>query len=165
MCTKFAASLGFKSASIITINSEVATPSMYYKHRLDLKLFWQMDTGSKKKTNDLSIDVVDAMPAVHTQSGCDSTNSFSGIGKVKFFKTKCKDLRYYSAASMLGERDTKKKHSGRDIRGFVLPCLWDNSWDRYKLCSLYAVIKAEKGMKLFRLFLTHSRQCSISLPS
>ena len=66
-----------------------------------------MDTGSKKKTNDLSIGVVDAMPAVHTQSGCDSTNSFSGIGKVKFFKTKCKDLRYYSAASMLGERDTK----------------------------------------------------------
>ena len=107
MCTKFAASLGFESASIITINSEVATPSMYYKHRLDLKLFLQMDTGSKKKTNDLSIDVVDTMPAVHTQSGCDSTNSFSGIGKVKFFKTKCKDLRYYSAASMLGERDTK----------------------------------------------------------
>ena len=39
------------------------------------------------QTNNFSIDVVDALPAVHVLSGCDSTSSFSGIGKVDFFKS------------------------------------------------------------------------------
>ena len=73
--------------------------------------FLRIGTGSKEKifdiqTNDLSIDVADALPAVHTLSDCDSTSSFSGIRKVKFFKTVCKDEKYYSAASILGESDT-----------------------------------------------------------
>ena len=111
LCAKFAASLGFESASIITVDSDVAILSMYYQHRLDVKLFLRIGTGSKEKifdiqTNDLSIDAVDALPAVHALSGCDSTSSFSGIGKVKFFKTVCKDERYCNAASVLGESDT-----------------------------------------------------------
>ena len=35
---KFAASLGFESASIITVDSDVAILSIYYQHRLDVKL-------------------------------------------------------------------------------------------------------------------------------
>ena len=51
-----------------------------------MKLFLGIGTGSKEQifdieTNDLSIDVVDALPAVHALSGCDSTSSFSGMGK------------------------------------------------------------------------------------
>ena len=41
-------------------------------------------------------------------SGCDSTISFSGIEKVKFFKSVCKDERYYNAASIPGESDNIK---------------------------------------------------------
>ena len=53
-----------------------------------MKVFIQMSIGSKKKifdiqTNDLSIDVVDALWAVHDISSCDSSSPFSGIGKVK----------------------------------------------------------------------------------
>ena len=103
--------LGFESASIITVDSDVAILSIYYQHRLDVKLFLRIGTGSKEKifdiqTNDLSIDVADALPAVHTLSHCDSTSSFSGIRKVKFFKTVCKDERYYNAALIPGESDT-----------------------------------------------------------
>ena len=113
MCTKFAASLGFESASIINVDSDVAILSIYYQHRLDVKLFLRMGTGSKEKifdiqTNNLSIDVVDALPTVHALSGCDSTSLFSGIEKVKFFKTVCKDERYYNAASIPGESDNIK---------------------------------------------------------
>ena len=127
---KFAASLGFESASIITVDSDVAILSIYYQHRLDVKLFLRIGTGSKEKifdiqTNDLSIDVVDALPAVHALSGCDSTSSFSGIGKVKFFKTVCKAT---------WRKWHHKRYSGRNIRGIVLPCLWGNRWDSYKLC-------------------------------
>ena len=43
---------------------------------------------------------------MHALSGCDSTSSFSGIEKVKLFKTVCKDERYYNAASILGKSDT-----------------------------------------------------------
>ena len=43
---------------------------------------------------------------MHALSGCDSTSSFSSIGKVKFFKTVCKGERYYNVASILGESDT-----------------------------------------------------------
>ena len=70
---------------------------MYYQHRLDLKLFLQIGTGSKEnifdiQTNNLSIDVVDALPAVHALSGYDSTSSFSGIGKFEFLKAVSKDI-------------------------------------------------------------------------
>ena len=40
-------------------------------------------------------------------SGYDFTSFFIGIGKVKFFKTLCKDERYYNAISILEESDTK----------------------------------------------------------
>ena len=43
---------------------------------------------------------------MHALSGCNSTSSFRGIGKIKFFKTVYKDERYYNAASILGESDT-----------------------------------------------------------
>ena len=130
LCAKFAASLGFESASIINVDSDVAILSIYYQHRLDVKLFLRIGTGSKEKifdiqTNDLSIDVVDALPAVHALSGCDSTSSFSGIGKVKFFKTVCKAT---------WRKWHHKRYSGRNIRGIVLPCLWGNRWDSYRLC-------------------------------
>ena len=104
LCAKFVASLAFESASIITADSDVAILSMHYQHRLDLKLFPRKGTGSKKKG--LCIDVVDALPPVHALSGCDSTSSFSGIGKARFLKTVCKDERYYNAALILGENDT-----------------------------------------------------------
>ena len=84
---------------------------MYYQHRLNVKLFLQLGTGSKEKifdilTNGLSTDVVDTRTAVYPLSGCNSTSSFNGIGKVKFSKTVCKDEKYYNAASILGESDT-----------------------------------------------------------
>ena len=43
---------------------------------------------------------------MHALLGCDSTSSLSGIGKVKFFKTVCKDEKCYNAASILGESET-----------------------------------------------------------
>ena len=111
LCAKFAASFGSKSASIITVDSDLAILLMYYQYKLDLKLFLQMGSGSKGnifniQTSDLSTDAVDALPAVHALSGCDSTTSFSGIGKVKFFKSVCKDESYYNATSVLGESGT-----------------------------------------------------------
>ena len=42
LCAKFAVSLGFESAFSITVDSDVAIFSIYYQHRLDLKLFLQV---------------------------------------------------------------------------------------------------------------------------
>ena len=108
---KFAASIASESASIITVGSDLAILSMYYQHRLDLKLFLHIGTGFKEKifnikTKDLSTDVVNALAAVHALSGCDSTFSFSGIGQEKFFKSVCKEENYYNVASILGESGT-----------------------------------------------------------
>ena len=50
---KFATSLGFESASITAVDSDVAILSIYYQHRLDLKLFLRMGTGSKEKIFDI----------------------------------------------------------------------------------------------------------------
>ena len=43
---------------------------------------------------------------MHDLSGCDSTSSFSSIGKVKSSKTVCKGERYYNVASIFGESVT-----------------------------------------------------------
>ena len=111
LCIRSATSLGFERASIITVDSDLTLLSIYYQHWLDWKLFLRMGTCCKERifdiqTNNFSIDVVDALPAVHVLSGCDSTSSFSGIGKVDFFKVVCKNGKYYNAASKLGESET-----------------------------------------------------------
>ena len=109
LCAKFAASLGFESALLLLLIQMLQ--SFQCIINTDLKLFLRMGTGSKEKifdiqTNDLSIDVADALPAVYALSGCDSTSCFSGIGKLKFFKTVCKNERHYNVASVLGESGT-----------------------------------------------------------
>ena len=53
LCDKFAASLGFESASITAVDSDVAILSIYSQHRLDLKLYLRMGTGSKEKIFDI----------------------------------------------------------------------------------------------------------------
>ena len=90
---------------------------------------------------------------MHTLSDCDSTSSFSGIRKGKFFKTVCKDERYYNAASILGESDTINDTVVEILE--ELFCHVYGATDEIDINSARYILfsKLKTGMKLFHLFL------------
>ena len=70
-----------------------------------------MGTGLREKiyeefSNDLPRDVLLALPAIHTLSGCDSTSAFVGVGKVKLYDTVCNNERFLDAAALIGKETT-----------------------------------------------------------
>ena len=109
LCVQFAASLGFKSVQIITVDSNVAILSLCFQHFLvDYNIYLQMGSGTKVerfdiKSNTLHDDIAMAFPGIHALWGCDSTSAISGIGKVKMFKAVCKDKRFVNAVALLGK--------------------------------------------------------------
>ena len=109
LCAQFAASLGFQSVEIITVDSNVAILSLYFQPFLaDLNINLQMGSGTKLelldiKSNTLGDDIAMTFPRIHALSGCDSTSAISGIGKVKMFKAVCKEERFVNVAGLLGE--------------------------------------------------------------
>ena len=69
-------------------------------------MYLQIESGTKVelfdiKSNNLDDDIAMALTGIHALSGCDSTRTISGIGKVKMFKAVCKDERFVNAAALL----------------------------------------------------------------
>jgi hypothetical protein len=107
LCAALASTIGFSSCNIVTIDSDVALLCLYFQHQLDVNIYLQMGTGIREKifeifSNDLSDDVLKALPSIHALSGCDSTSALVGIGKVKVYNAVCKNERFLDAAKMLG---------------------------------------------------------------
>ena len=48
-------------------------------------------------------DICNALPGLHAITGCDTTSSFNGIGKVKCFKIMESEESFIDAMSLLGE--------------------------------------------------------------
>ena len=76
LCASFAASLGFESTTIITVDSDVAILALHYQSKLNLSLYLQMGTSANIKiynitANKFSDCVKDALPSLHAISGCD----------------------------------------------------------------------------------------------
>ena len=99
---------------------------------------------------------------MHALSDRDSTSSFSGIGKEKFFRIVCKDERYYNAVSILGESDTINDKVVEILE--ELFCNVYGATDEIDIISAcYAVFKSETGMKLFYLILSYYNQYEVML--
>ena len=119
LCAKHAASLGFESVNIITVDSDVAILSLYYQRRIDLSIYLEFGTGRKTSlfdiaSNDVDDDLKEVLPALHALTGCDSTSCFSGQGKAKCLKVLLSDDRFVDVAKLLGE-DTELSLSVREV--------------------------------------------------
>ena len=90
-CSQHAQSLGFQSENIVTVDSDVAILSLFNQSRLDISLSLEYDTGNKANifdigSNTVEEDLKESLPGLHAQTGCDSTNCFTGQGKIKSLK-------------------------------------------------------------------------------
>ena len=91
LCAQHAASLGFSSANIITVDSDVAIICLYCQSRISLSLVLEYGTGTQTsifdiESNTLDDDLKDTLPGLNAFTGCDSTSCFSGQRKVKCLK-------------------------------------------------------------------------------
>ena len=106
---QFEASLGFQSVKIITVDSDIAILALYFQPIFaDFNIYSEIGFGTKVKlfdikSNTLSDDIAMAFPCIHALSGCDSTSTTTGIGKVNMLNAVCKDERFASAAALMGE--------------------------------------------------------------
>ena len=108
LCARYASSLGFNRVRIATVDSDVGVLSLYYKELIQANLILEFGSGSKEMIYDIDgadipAQLAKALPALHALSGCDSTSSFSGIGKKKCLQVLKSDQRFIEAACLLGE--------------------------------------------------------------
>ena len=119
LCAKNAASLGFSSANIITVDSDVAILCLYYQSMINLSLVLDYGTGTKTsifdiESNTLDDDLKDALPGLNAFTGCNSTSCFSGQGKVKCLKLLRSYERFIDAAKLLGQ-STELPQTVKDV--------------------------------------------------
>ena len=81
---------------------------MHYSRRLAVNLYVQIGTGSNVKIVDMGntdwqSELLQALPSLHTISGCDSVSAVNGIGKAKWLSTLEKREEYMHAMRLLGE--------------------------------------------------------------
>ena len=108
LCCFYASNIGFNTVHIITVDTDVLVLALYYQRKLDLAIIVEMGSGANIIIYDVSSHtfdarIVEALPSFHALSGCDSTSSFNGIGKLKALKTLKTDDRFIDAVCSIGE--------------------------------------------------------------
>ena len=64
---------------------------------------WEQRQNCYVGNSDWKQKLVEALPSLHAISGCDSVNTFNGIGKAKWLSTLEKPEEYLNAMRLLGE--------------------------------------------------------------
>ena len=108
LCASFASDLGFEKVRIVTVDSDMGILALYHQQQIQAKLLLEIGTGSNLKILDISShtfskSLIDALPGLHAFSGCDTTSSFNGIGKVKCLSTLQSESKYIKAMANIGE--------------------------------------------------------------
>ena len=88
LCAQFASTLGFQSLKIIIVDSDVAILALYFVSKVKTHMYLELGTRAKVVVYDITShtlehDICEGLPGLHCFLGCDTTSSFSGIGKTK----------------------------------------------------------------------------------
>ena len=88
LCALLASTLDFQSVKIINVDSDVTILVLYFASKIKTHIYLEMGTGAKVVVYDITSrtlehDICEALGGLHSFSGCDTTSSFSGIGKIK----------------------------------------------------------------------------------
>ena len=107
LCAQFASTLGFQSVKIITVDSDVAILALYFASKIKAHIYLEMGTRAKVVVYDITShtlehDICEALPGLHSFSGCDTTSSFSGIGKLKCLTAMKTQEEWIDCMQMLG---------------------------------------------------------------
>ena len=125
LCASFASSLGIDN---VKIDTDVFVLSLYYQPILNCSIYLEFGTGSNMKLYDireseLERKITDALPSFHALTGCDSTSSFSGIGKAKAFEVLKSNESFIDAMAILGEEENVSLIVENAIQEYVC-CLY-----------------------------------------
>ena len=80
------------------------------------------------------------LPSFHCLTGCDSTRSFSGIGKKKSFKVLSENIDKLGTLDQLGEKPTLEKESDGVRDAIKLVCLFYDS-----KCQVFDINQCKKS--------------------
>ncbi|XP_047132181.1 uncharacterized protein LOC124811086 [Hydra vulgaris] len=113
LCSKHAASIGFDSVCIHTVDTDIAIYGLYFQNQLPIHFFVDIGVCNSRRILDIKIiasklgtDCCKALLALHAFSGNDYTSAFYGIGKAKFFKLMRESEEYKSIFSKIGDTFT-----------------------------------------------------------
>ena len=94
---------GFSTACVVSVDTDVAILGIYFATMLPRTIYLQI--SSKLRTNVLNLtdcriedSLKKALPGVHAITGCDSTNSFHGKGKVSALMIMKKNDKFQEAS-------------------------------------------------------------------
>eukprot|EP00794_Sanderia_malayensis_P002711 gene2711-3133_t len=99
--------IGYFSACIVIVDSDVPIYAIYYAKKLDIQLFVQIGTKSRRRILDIQAisaePISNCLPALHAFTGCDYTSAFHGIGKAKAYKIHVKNPKFQEVFTLLGD--------------------------------------------------------------
>ena len=124
-CANFAYTLGLNSCCIVSVDTDVGILELFYSVSFhNKKLYIQL--GSKNNVlildlsqSDIAHNVKLALPGLHSLTGCDSTSSFYGKGKIKPYKLMKSSYRVIHAMQRLGPSLHIKKAEKHILEEFV----------------------------------------------
>ena len=125
-CAKVASDLGHSEIYFHTVDTDVFVLAMYFQMRItSARFFIVLRASGRKKIlaisdSTLPKEMAEALPGLHTLTGCDSTSAFHGKGKSQAFALALKDPAYLNALKALGEDITVSTSVERMLETFVI---------------------------------------------
>lgn len=184
-----AASDGHTCIIIKSPDTDVAVLACYFSHQIDARLLFCTGTKQRQRYIDitdvgqlLGADVCNALPGMHSFTGCDSTSAFVGKGKKQAFQLVESDPHMCTAMEMVGQSFSENTEQLQQrCAEFICSLYGYSGYDidsvRYKLfcsknaqtCHLpptrdamkYHVARANYQARVWRL----SLQADASIPS
>ena len=124
LCASFASTLGVENIKIITVDTDVLVLAIYHQQFIDCSIFLEYGTGNHTRLydireNSIPPNIINVLPSFHAITGCDSTSSFSGVGKGKAYKVLVNEERFIDAISIIGEEINLQHVAVKDIEEYI----------------------------------------------
>ena len=107
---KYGSKNGYKSIRIRSPDSDIFFILLHFASELEVNILFDTGKGNSRRLiglsdlgKELGQTMSTALMTLHTFTGCDSTSSFKGIGKVKPIKILKKQLKFQETFVLIGD--------------------------------------------------------------
>ena len=125
-----AADMGYKVAHIKSPDSDIFFILLYHSSYLNIEVLFESGTGNRKRLLNISKlnkklghRVCSSLLSLHALTGCDTTSSLKGIGKIKLLKILEKYPMFHETLEKIGENWIIDEDTYLQIEMFIC-CLY-----------------------------------------
>ena len=147
LCALFAFHKGYDFIKIRSPDSDVFFVLLHHAHKIKANILFDTGNGNKRRllniktlADNFGPNKCEALLALHSLTGCDSTSSFKGIAKIKPLKVFLKDKKYEKTFASIGVQWKTEESTLREIEDFTCS-MYGNSKVKSVNSLQYSILK------------------------